>query len=275
MKQMLRKVLEACVKRFGYSLVGTTRLGELTRMAAETKAAVSLETHLGRLLRHHRPDCVFDVGANDGGFAKMLRSLGYEGWIVSFEPLPALVARLTELAAQDERWRVEPYALGAAESELNFHQMAGDVFSSFLKPESGQPEKYHDSNLIVRTLRVPVKTVDGVWQEMKAWLGVRTMMLKLDTQGYDLEVFKGAARSLGEIPLLMSELACVGIYQDAPDYLAALSRYAEAGYKPAILAPISFADDLRAIEMDGVFVRETWGERGRGAAQAMHSIASA
>lgn len=255
MKSKFRRIIESLARRFGYSLVGTVRLGELTRMAAETKAAVSLETHLSRLLERYQPDCVFDVGANDGGFARMLRNIGYQGWIVSFEPLPSLVKILNDLASTDKKWMVEPCALGAVPGELTFHQMAGDVFSSFLKPGTCQPDKYNDSNIIVRSLLVPVKTINNTWPAFKAKFGLSKLMLKLDTQGYDLEVFAGASECLNDIPLLMSELACISIYEDAPDYRSAMAKYLASGYRPAILSPISFTEDLLAIEMDGIFVK--------------------
>ena len=255
MKSVLRKILSLILQPFGYTLIGTNRMNTLYRMASETKAAVSLETHLARLLQQLRPDCVFDVGANDGGFARMLRSLGFNGWIVSFEPLPKLVEELRKGAAQDEKWMVEPYALGAAEGTLTFNQMAGDVFSSFLSPGIGQPGKYKDSNLVIKTLQVPVKTVAQTWSDMKLKLGVKSLLLKMDTQGFDLEVFAGARSCLQDIPLIMSELTCIPLYENAPDYLTSIATFAVEGYQPAILAPISFTDDLRAIEMDGVFVK--------------------
>jgi len=256
MKKMLRKWLEGIVGFFGWSLVGTTKLSDLTRMAAETKAAVSLETHLSRLITYYAPDCLFDVGAHDGGFARMIRRLGYEGWIVSFEPLPHLAQKLREHAAGDEKWRIEECALGAKCGEMTFHQMAGDVFSSFLLPEFGQPDKYAASNAMVRSLPVRVATVDTVWRETRSKLGVRRLMLKMDTQGFDLEVFAGAGDSVKEICLLMSELACIPIYQGAPVLKQSLETFAAAGFRPAFLTPISFDSGLAAIEMDGVFVRD-------------------
>lgn len=255
MKQILRKSLEQLVGIFGWSMIGTVKLAELTRMAAETKAAVSLETHLSRLLKLHAPDCLFDVGAHDGGFARMIRRLGYEGWIVSFEPLPQLAQMLRGGADNDEKWLVEECALGEVCGEKIFHQMSGDVFSSFLLPDSGQPEKYIESNTVTRSLSVNVKTVDVVWREMKTKLGVSRLMLKMDTQGYDLEVFSGAGKSVEEICLLMSELACIPIYQGAPSLQKSLATFEASGFQPAMLAPISFGSDLTAIEMDGVFVK--------------------
>ena len=255
MKSFLRKYFEKLIASFGCSLVGTTHLAELVRMAAEARAAVSMETHLVRLLQLHKPDCIFDVGAHDGGFGRMIRSLGYKGWIVSFEPMRGPALALRRSAEVDEKWMVEEYALGAVVGKAEFHQMAGDVFSSFLLPDENQPAKYRDSNTVVSSIIVPVKTVDAVWSELKERLSVSRLMLKMDTQGFDLDVFAGAAASLADIGILMSEMSCISIYAGAPSLQESLTAFAAAGFRPAFMAPISFTSQLEAIELDGVFVR--------------------
>jgi len=40
----------------------------------------------GVQLAYHNVDCVIDVGANDGGYGEFIRSTGFKGNIVSFEP---------------------------------------------------------------------------------------------------------------------------------------------------------------------------------------------
>ena len=53
-----------------------------------------------RLLAHFGIDCVVDVGANSGGFASTIRSLGYSGRIVSLEPLSGPFELLAARAAK-------------------------------------------------------------------------------------------------------------------------------------------------------------------------------
>ena len=58
--------------------------------------------HRRRLFEHFAIDCVFDIGANAGQYATMLRTrVGYRGHIVSYEPIPELAAKIRAAAALD------------------------------------------------------------------------------------------------------------------------------------------------------------------------------
>src|SRR5688500_11744763 len=65
-----------------------------------------------RLIRQHGISHVFDVGGSDGRFGFELRRFGYEGRIVSFEPLETAYRLLARRAARDPLWETLPYALG-------------------------------------------------------------------------------------------------------------------------------------------------------------------
>ena len=72
-----------------------------------------VQEHLAELFARTRPECVLDVGANAGQYGTLLRAHGYQGWIVSFEPVAGPFEQLREAAGRDRRWRVLPQALGA------------------------------------------------------------------------------------------------------------------------------------------------------------------
>lgn len=78
-------------------------------------------------------DLVVDVGANEGQFAADLRQHGYQGKIISFEPISSAFAILQETAAADRNWEVKNLALGTQNTEQTIYVSDDSAFTSFLK----------------------------------------------------------------------------------------------------------------------------------------------
>ena len=78
---------------------------------------------------------------------------------------------------------------------------------------------------------------------------------KMDTQGYDLEVFRGAHLLLPNIKSLLSELSLIPIYDGMPTYLQALSTYQAAGFSVSGFYPVTRNEKLALNEVDCVMVR--------------------
>jgi Methyltransferase FkbM domain len=88
------------------------------------------ERHLRRLLQYLDVDCVFDVGANVGQYAQMLRHYcGYNGLIISFKPNPDLVTSLSTKAAADPNWIIQAVALGNSSGQATFKIMKSSELS--------------------------------------------------------------------------------------------------------------------------------------------------
>ena len=84
-------------------------------------------------LRNFNIDLIMDVGANVGQFALALRSVGYTGNIVSFEPLTSAYAELCKVASQDKKWQVyKRCAVGHFDGEIQINIAGNSVSSSIL-----------------------------------------------------------------------------------------------------------------------------------------------
>ena len=57
-------------------------------------------------MKNVKIDIVFDIGANLGQFSSEIRSKGYNGKIVSFEPLTIARQKLVKIASKDANWHV-------------------------------------------------------------------------------------------------------------------------------------------------------------------------
>lgn len=214
-------------RSLGYDLVP---LGEMKER--------DLALHLGELLARLEIDCVLDVGANVGQYRDFLREkVLYDGTIVSFEPVSRHVGLLCERAGDDPSWHIEPYALGAEPDSLSI-----DV---------------DKSSASSRIETVMVKTLDMVLPALARRLGFRRPYLKLDTQGFDIDVLKGAEGSLVGIPALQSETSVFGIYKGMPSYMDTIHYLGERGFDITGLYPVSRDRSLRLIEFDCVMINRS------------------
>jgi len=246
-------ILQKIARQFGYMVVRHSKWVELGRIANYKPSENVLAEHLRQIFKRHSITAVLDVGANDGAYATMLRSeVGFAGVIHSFEPIPDKARELRLKAKHDDSWEIHEFALGARPGRMNLNIMTSDVFSSFHKPFEGQPQKYDDSNRVASVVEVEIKTV----AEMVECLGISKVHLKMDTQGFDLEVFEGALPALSAVATLQSELSFQRLYESAPMWDVAMSHFANAGFIPSLFLPISFDSELGCIEADGVFVKK-------------------
>jgi FkbM family methyltransferase len=203
-----------------------------------------------------RINLVLDVGANCGAYGTFLRKIGYTGEIVSFEPVSSTFAALKQTCAGDPHWRACSFALGNQDAQLPIRVAQGTDFSSFLKPNAFGSEQFPQS-ASTRTEIVWVRRLDSVLGEYVGGIPEPRIFLKIDAQGYDLQVLEGAAGCLNCILAMQTEISVLPIYEGAPDYHTALGQMKRFGFDIAGLFPVSQDQAFRVIEFDCVMVRSS------------------
>lgn len=139
---------------------------------------------LRRFLRGRDPGVIFDVGANVG--QTVVGLLGYfpRSDIYSFEPVPASIAVLKQRFGREPRLHLIEAALGdvAGVASINTHR-------------DSERDTFLASALASGAIEVPVLALDGFCDEH----GIAAIdILKMDVQGWELEVLRGANRMLSE-----------------------------------------------------------------------------
>jgi len=205
--------------------------------------------HLKALLRALKINFVIDVGANIGHFASELRGMGYRGFICSFEPIERAFLSLQAEFGCDPLWRGYQVALGNENARRTMHVYPQRTFMSSLLSPRGTPTGLEKEEVSVRRL-------DGLFEEMLSPVAEPRILLKLDTQGFDLRVFEGAAGCIGEIRGLQSELSVVPSYEGMPSYLEALSAYEHAGFQLLNLSVVSRGPGDELLELNCFMKRE-------------------
>ncbi|MEP4079114.1 FkbM family methyltransferase [Haloferula sp.] len=199
------------------------------------------------VINYYRIDLILDVGANVGQFGRELRQSGYAGELHSFEPVDNTFKQLQANSADDSNWFCHHMALGASSGVRTINLMGSSDFSSFNEPSDFGTRRFKKLR-VEGTEEVTMSTVSHFIQERK--LESRRILLKMDTQGHDLEVLAGAKESLSSIPAIQTEISLTPLYSGAPSYLESLKTFGDLGYSIAGLHPVNKSEDLSIIEMD-------------------------
>jgi FkbM family methyltransferase len=151
-----------------------------------------------------QPTHIFDVGAYQGDFARSCLHTWSDAKISCFEALEPKVAQLKQLAAQHPTITVFPGLVGAEAHEqvpLNLSETASSVLVEQVPQQF--PVKFY-----------PMRTIDQIVREH---FGDRSPdLLKIDVQGYELEVLKGAEKSLPNMQAILAEVNLLDIHQNVP-----------------------------------------------------------
>ena len=247
----MRRLLDSAVGRYGYEIRPRSHVS----LGAES-SVMALAAHLRKLFEAVKIGTVIDVGANQGQYRDFLRDhVGFRGTIISFEPIPDLAEALVERARSDEGWRVYPYALGSTAAILPLHISERSGWSSLLEKESSPRTEVADSVQVTRSVDVKVAALDQVLSTEEPGILETGVYLKIDAQGYDLEVLRGAAQSLPFIPALQSELELVPVYANAPPFLRVIEFLLDEGFEITGVFPVWRDRLMRIGEMDTVFRR--------------------
>jgi FkbM family methyltransferase len=161
------------------------------------------------------PSLVFDAGAYRGEFAHLCRRLWPAAEVTCFEVLPRAVEHLQGLRRRDAAIHVCPFLLGATEKNsvvLHEAETASSVLEEHVN--KGHPAASY-----------PMTTVDSAASRL--FPGRTVDLLKLDVQGYELEVLKGAAQSLGQVQVILAEVNLLDIHAGVP-LLAELVAWLDA-----------------------------------------------
>jgi FkbM family methyltransferase len=198
---------------------------------------------------------VVDAGANVGQYAQGLRACGYDGRILSFEPLVKAHAALAAAAAADPDWKAIHAAVGEAPGSAAIH-VAGNSQSSSLLPMLQRHASAAVESGYVSTEEITIVTLDSLRPDTISASDI--VWLKLDVQGFEIAALRGARELLRQAAGIECELSLVNLYQGAPLIEDVIAFLAREGFRPASLEQ-GFTDQgsQRVLQVDGIFLKET------------------
>lgn len=212
----------------------------------------SYATRLVNTLRSRDIGTVLDVGANVGQYATLTRSAGFEGRIISCEPLSGAFAELSGRAQRDSRWVPLNVAVGAEPGTTEIH-VSANSFSSSIRDMTASHLDAAPGSEYIAVETVPVTTVDQIVRDHH--VDPERTLLKIDTQGFEHEVLRGAGDLVGRFAAIQLELSFVELYTGQRLYGDLMADMERAGYRVQQIDP-GFSDPSgRLLQVDGLFVR--------------------
>jgi FkbM family methyltransferase len=172
---------------------------------------------------------LIDVGANVGQFGLDVRRHGFEGLIISYEPVKETFELLTRTIKQHQPWNSFQLGLGAEESERSINVSGNDGLSSSLLEIGSLHLKNFPDSATISQQTISISTIDNQLEI----LGIppQEIMLKLDVQGFEAEVLKGASQSLSKIPLCYLEVSIIPLYEGEISLLPILIELFNYGHE--------------------------------------------
>ena len=156
---------------------------------------------------------IFDVGANRGQSIKFFSQIFDTPKIFAFEPSPKSFEFLKKLVDTLKGSDISIFQIGIGDKEqiINFHESILSETSTFALPDYNSKYLKRKNRILLHSFKssfksIPtrVTTIDAFLNENKV---KRIDILKIDVEGYELEVIQGAQQSLvdGNVKIVQLE----------------------------------------------------------------------
>jgi FkbM family methyltransferase len=205
------------------------------------------------------PNIILDIGAHKGDVADELSQLYHPDFIAMVEPLPQMAAMLRKKSYARNQ-RVFECALGWHAGTAQLNVLASPASSSIFKVTPGCDELWKRPMHTVEVLEVPMRALDDIFYECElSFLD----LLKIDVQGYEIEVFRGGRETLNKTQGIVVEVSFFEHYRDQPQFIQVYEFLKDAGFELNRLFGYQYDSQGVLLQCDALFINHHW--RGRAA----------
>jgi len=236
----MKKILKNITRKYGYDII-RYRPDKMGRYPYYDMA---------KFIKIDKP-MIFDIGANIGQTIENFRNVFPKAHINSFEPSPATFELLKNNVSKMENVKIWNYGIGANNGLMTLFENSHSTMSSFLKlGESGWGK-------VIRKTNIQVISIDQFCIDQNI---DKIDIIKSDTQGFELEIFKGAEKMMKEnkIGVLYFEVTFSEMYDDLPKLGDIYNFLNERGFSLASIYPLAYQKSNLAGWTDLLFVNENF-----------------
>ena len=216
---------------------------------------VGTQAEIYNAIKKVKTNIIFDIGANTGQFGLEVRQRGYEGKIISFEPLTIARKKLLENVSGDISWIVhDRTAIGDYMGVIEIN-ISKNSFSSSVLPMLNSHSDVEPNSVYIGSEKTSVITLDSIAD--KYLNKSSNCFIKIDTQGYEWQVLNGAHKTLSKAKGIICELSLLPLYDGQQLWREIIERLEKEGFVLwALHKAFSDKNNGRTLQLDGVFLRK-------------------
>ena len=194
----MKKFLQFLVSLFGYNIIKSSNFYKINR---------TLDQAIKSIIKKKNP-IIFDVGAHEGESIDRFKNLFQNPIIHSFEPQSKIFEKLLNKKKNDKDLFLNNFALGSKEGNQEIFVNSNTAASSYLNIDN--KDKFFKSLKTIQKEQTRIDTFDNYFNKIKVNY---IDLVKIDVQGLEEEVLKGAHNSLNKVLLIEIEIVFVNLYE--------------------------------------------------------------
>ena len=190
---------------------------------------------------------ILDIGCFEGGSSVFFSKKIKNAHVIGFEANPEAYEKAKRFTGNMPHIKIENFAVSDSNGFADLYVTDNKVSSS-LNPIKGEDLRFRTKDV----QRVNTITLDNYMEE-KDLNDENVLAIKLDVQGHELKVLKGAVRTLAKTYFVLTEMSNHAIYEGGARYFEVDSLLREEGF---VLQNIfaSFTYEKRLYEYDALYI---------------------
>ena len=206
-----------------------------------------------KLFKHHRVTTILDVGANSGQYAKQMFKLGFQGKIISFEPVKPVFKVLVSQTKKKSNWEALNIGLGDKEETVEINVSENTFSSSILEITENHVKGAPKAKVQGKTT-IEIKKLDTIFSNLVS--EEDRVVLKMDVQGFEKNVLLGAEKSLEKIHGIQIEMSLEEMYEGEMLFHETLELLTSKGFELCSLENEFYDEETgKLFQLDGIFFR--------------------